>query len=199
MNKGILKIVFLKRFFLLSLVFILALVLGCTAPGKKTAVKKSDPGQGPAALAPPVTIPDNVSCGKCGMYPARYPKWQSQVIFTDGSMTPFDGCKCLYNFLFAMETFDNTHTRNDVAVAWVKDFNSGKWINAVEAHYVVGSKMMGPMGKELIPFGDQTAAMKFQQVQGGTLMKYSEITPAVLKSLEMGGRHMKHGSGHKEL
>ena len=80
-----------------------------------------------------------------------------------------------------------------MAVAWVKDFNTGKWINAEDAYYVVSSKMMGPMGKELIPFTDHTAAMEFQKEQGGTLMKYSEVPPAILKTLKgsMKGHH--HG------
>ena len=114
-------------------------------------------------------------------------------------MTPFDGCKCMFNFLFAIEKFDKIHSRNDVAVAWVKDFDSGKWLNAEDAYYVVGSDMMGPMGKELIPFADQAAAMKFNQEQGGTMMKYAEITPEVLKTLEMGGMKMEHGSKQMKM
>jgi nitrous oxide reductase accessory protein NosL len=131
------------------------------------------------------------------MYPARYPQWQSQIIFTDGTMTPFDGCKCMFNFMNGMANFDKAHTRNDVAVAWVKDFNSGKWINAEDAYYVVGSQKMGPMGKELIPFTDHMAAMQFHKEQGGTMMKYAEITSDVLKSL-MGGMK-KHGQGGSHM
>ena len=109
------------------------------------------------------------------------------------TMTPFDGCKCMFNFMNGMEKFDKVHTRNDVAVTWVKDFNSGKWINAEDAQYVVGSQKMGPMGKELIPFTDHMEAMQFQKEQGGTMMKYAEITTEVLKSLM--GDMKKHGHG----
>jgi hypothetical protein len=62
-------------------------------------------------------------------------------------MTPFDGCKCMFNFLMAVKKFDKTHSLEDVQVVWVKDFNSGAWINAVDAHDVVGSDMMGPWAR----------------------------------------------------
>jgi copper chaperone NosL len=181
-----------KIFQLVSLVIILSLSLaaGCAFPGSKTS------GQAMAessqtAVKQPMEISENATCGKCGMYPARYPRWQSQVIFNDDTMTPFDGCKCMFNFIFAMDKFDPKHSRNDIAVAWVKDFNTGNWLNAEDASYVVGSTMMGPMGKELIPFADQAAAMKFQAEQGGTMMKYEDINPEVMKTLGMGGMKMK--------
>ena len=155
-------------------------------------------GQAIAAEKPaPQSISEDMSCGVCGMYPAKYPRWQSQIIFKDGTMTPFDGCKCMFNFMSVMEKFDKTHSGDDVSAVLVKDFNSGNWINAMDAHYVVGSNMMGPMGKELIPFADQAEAIKFHGEQGGTIMMYAEITPDVLKTLGMGG--MKHGSKHMKM
>ena len=186
------------KVFSLSIVFLMVLTMGCTVAGSKTG-EKSAAGSSQVAVKQPMEIADDVSCGKCGMYPAKYPRWHSQIIFKDDSMTPFDGCKCMFNFLFGMEKFDNTHSIDDVAVIWVKDFDTGKWINAADAQYVVGSNMMGPMGKELIPFADQAAAMKFHQEQGGTLMKYAEITPDVLKTLGMGGMKMEHGSQHMKM
>ena len=179
-----------KGLLVIAAVFLLAVALGCAAKSEKQA---SAAGEGQTAVMQPQVIPDNVTCGKCGMYPARYPRWQSQIIFKDGAMTPFDGCKCMFNFMFDMARYDKAHSMNDVSVAWVKDFNSGAWINAVDAHYVVGSNMMGPMGKELIPFADPSAAMKFHQEQGGSVMQYADINPDVLKTLAMGGMKMKGG------
>jgi len=182
-----------KRVFTLAVMLILAATIGCAASGSKTSDQSSAAGPGQVAMQQPMEIPANVSCGKCGMYPAQYPQWQSQIIFKDGAMTPFDGCKCMFNFLFAMDQYDKTHSRDNVAVMWVKDFNTGTWLNAADAYYVVGSNMMGPMGKELIPFADQAAAMKFHQEQGGEVMKYADINPEVMKTLGMGGmkKHMK--------
>lgn len=189
----------LTQFFRGTLVLLLAVGLGCAATEKKAADQATTAVSGQVAVQGAMEIPTDVSCGKCGMFPAKYPRWQSQIVFKDGSMTPFDGCKCMFNFLLAMEEFDKTHSADDVQVVWVKDFDSGAWINGVDAHYVVGSAMMGPMGKELIPFADSGVAMKFHQEQGGAMMKYSEITPEVLKGLGMGGMKMKHGTKHMNM
>ena len=182
-----------------TLVLLLAAGLGCAAAEEKAAEQAPAAASGQVASQAAIEIPADVSCGKCGMFPAKYPRWQSQIIFKDGSMTPFDGCKCMFNFLMAVEKFDKTHSSEDVQVVWVKDFDSGAWINAVDAHYVVGSDMMGPMGKELIPFADSGAAMKFNQAHGGAMMQYAEITPEVLKGLGMGGMKMKHGSKQMKM
>jgi nitrous oxide reductase accessory protein NosL len=189
----------LALFFRWSLVLLLAAGLGCAAVEKKGAGQAPAAASGQVASQAPMEIPADVSCGKCGMFPANYPRWQSQIIFKDGSMTSFDGCKCMFNFLMAMDNFDKTHSADDVLVVWVKDFDSGAWINAVDAHYVVGSDMMGPMGKELIPFADSGAARKFHQESGGVMMQYADITPEVLKGMGMGGMKMKHGTKQMQM
>jgi copper chaperone NosL len=98
-----------------------------------------------------------------------------------------------------MHEFDKNHSSDDVAIVWVKDFNSGYWINVVDAYYIVGSNTMGPMGKELIPFADQVDALKFNQEQGGSMMTYSQITPEVVKALGMGGMRMEQGLHHMKM
>jgi len=180
-----------KSIYAVVITLTLGLLIGCASSGGKTAGQASMA----ATDVQPMVIPSGVTCGKCGMYPANYPRWQSEIIFTDGSMTPFDGCKCLFNFMFSMEQYDKSHSAKDVSAVFVKDFNTGEWLNAPDAHFVVGSDMMGPMGKELIPFADQAAAMKFHKEHGGSMMTYAEITPEVMKS-PMGGmkgqmQHMK--------
>lgn len=167
---------------LLLLVGIFTPVGGTTLPGKE-----------------PIDIGADVSCGKCGMYPAKYPDWQTQVIFTDGKMVPFDGCKCMFGYLMNMAQYDPHHSAQDVAAIWVRDHNTGEWINARDAHFVVGSDVMGPMGKELIPFGTSAAAENFQQEHGGELAGYDAITMDTLKPL-MGNMHMqKNRKDHMEM
>ena len=41
-------------------------------------------------------------------------------------------------------------------------------IDGRSAHYVVGSDVTGPMGKELIPFATREAALEFSKDHGGT-------------------------------
>lgn len=199
MKMGKSEITYLEKIVIATMVMMLAFMFGCATSGSQTTEQSATAQSGQLVMHQPMAIPENVSCGKCGMFPANYPRWQSQIIFKDGKMTPFDGCKCMFNFLFGMNEFDKTHSNDDVSVIWVKDFNSGSWINAADAYFVVGSNMMGPMGKELIPFADQVSAMKFHQEQGGNMMMYSQITPEVLKTLGMGGMKMEQGSGHMKM
>lgn len=140
----------------------------------------------------PQTIPADQSCGKCGMYPAKYPEWQAQIVFKDGSMTPFDGCKCMFGFMFKMGEYDKAHTKDDIAKIWAKDFITGEWVDAKSAHFVIGSNMMGPMGKELIPFKEAGSAETFQKEHGGHLASFDAVNMDTLKPL----MHKKHMEGH---
>ena len=160
----------------------LALSLGPTA---------SKGGTQPLNTSPRVIEKDK-NCPICHMYPARYQKLQAQVVFKDGSYHAFDGCKHMFNFLIHMEKYDKDHSREDVAKSWVKDFNSGKWIEAEEAHYVAGSSVMGPMGKDLIPFNNHMDAMKFHKEKGGEMVHFADVTMDLLKTLDMGKMPMKH-------
>lgn len=178
-----------RRVQVMVVLMLVGLVSACVA-GQKT------PEMTRAGGVAPQEIGADVSCGKCGMFPAKYPQWQAQVVFADGNMTPFDGCKCMFGFLFDMGKYDTTHAREDVAAVLVKDFNRGEWFNAEAAYFVVGSNVMGPMGKELIPFEDQAAAMSFHEANGGSIERYETINMATLKPL-MGG--MKQMSMDKKM
>lgn len=167
------------------LVLLLLVSAGCYAQNEAT--QSANGGRNTQRVVqPPQLIPDNVTCGRCGMLPARYPQWQTQIIFTDGSMVPFDGSKCMFGYLFNMNQYDKRHNRNDVATIWVKDFPSGSWIQAQDAQFVVGSDVMGAMGKELIPFSDHAQALAFQQEHGGILKDFGAIRVETIQSL-MGG------------
>lgn len=155
----------------------------------------------PAAKAYPVqAITAETSCAVCGMYPAQYPQWQSQVIFKDKGMVAFDGGRCMFLFLLHMPQFDSRHTAAEVAMVWVKDFGTGAWTDGATASYVVDSTVLGPMGsKELIPFATEEAARKFQQQNGGTVEPYAKITREMIQPL-MGMGGMMHGpQGHQPM
>lgn len=62
------------------------------------------------------------------------------------------------------------------AAIWVVDFESGSWIVAKNAYYVIGSKIRGPMGKEAISFDKRQEAEKFSQTNGGRVLKYPEVS-----------------------
>ena len=145
--------------------------------------------QGPPPITPQAT------CAACGMYPHQYPQWQTQVLFNDGFAASFDGGKCMFRFLLNMNKFAPQRSPEQVTAVWVKDFGSGNWIDGKKAWYVIDSKVMGPMGKELIPFSSEAAANEFQKNNGGTVSPFPAITMETIKSL-MGGMHKMKQGGH---
>lgn len=174
------------------------IILGLTAlllGGPLAFAAGNTPAQ-PATLEPR-TITAEMTCAACGMYPERFPQWQSQVVFADGTMAAFDGCKCMFRFLLNLQQFAPERQPGQIAAVWVKDFKTGLWLDGKEAHYVIGSKEMGPMGKELIPFATEVSAKEFQAANGGTMETYANIAMATLKSLMGGMQHMQMNMPHQ--
>lgn len=60
----------------------------------------------------------------------------------------------------------------------------GQWIDARTALYVVGSRRHGSMGPTIASFAVEADARKFVGEHGGTLLRYAEITPAMV---DLGG------------
>lgn len=158
-----------------------------------TAAICSQPLAGAAEKPGPQAIPADLSCGVCGMYPARFAVWQTQIIFTDGTMVPFDGSKDMFRYLLDMGRYNPGKTRAEVAAVWVKERFSNKWIDGETAYYVVGSSVMGPMGKELVPFADADEAAGLKAEHGGTVLPFAKITMEVIDKLGPGGG-MKMGN-----
>jgi nitrous oxide reductase accessory protein NosL len=146
-------------------------------------------GRAGAAERPPAQpIAESMSCGVCGMYPARFPEWQTQLIFKDGTMVPFDGAKDMFKYLLDMAEYTKARVKEDVVAVWVKDHATGEWIEAEKANFVVGSKAVGPMGSELVPFASARTAQEFQRKNGGSVIPFVNITLAMITRLGMSSK-----------
>jgi copper chaperone NosL len=61
------------------------------------------------------------------------------------------------------------------AASWA-DPGPGVWIEARDAHYVLGSAMRGGMGaEEPVPFGDHDAALAFAGEHGGEVVAFGDV------------------------
>ena len=91
----------------------------------------------------------------------------------------------MIKYYFDLPKYKPGKKTSDIAAMFVTEYYSLKVIDGLKAYYVVGSDVYGPMGKELIPFAQESAAMEFMRDHGGkSLLKFSEITPTVVKSLD---------------
>ena len=124
-------------------------------------------------------------CPVCGMFVKGYPDWLAAITFSDGTTVFFDGAKDLFRFYLDPGHFLPSKTKNDMRSFFVTDYYGITAIDAKTAWYVVGSDVYGPMGRELIPFSTEAAAREFLTDHHGTrVLRFSEVTPGILRSLE---------------
>lgn len=124
-------------------------------------------------------------CPVCGMFVAKYPDFVARLVFKDGSQAFFDGVKDLMKYYFNPASYNHAKNIEDIAAIFVTDYYTLKLIDGYNACYVVGSNVFGPMGRELIPFVEEKAAKEFlKDHDGKALLKFTEITPALIKTLD---------------
>jgi nitrous oxide reductase accessory protein NosL len=67
----------------------------------------------------------------------------------------------------------------------VTDYYALRRVDARGAWYVLGSDVFGPMGRELVPFAAEQDAREFlADHRGKRVLRFFEVTPAILKELE---------------
>ncbi len=146
--------------------------------------------------APEKEISQDTRCAVCGMFVAKYGNWGTQIRLADSSTLFFDGMKDLMVFYHNPQKYSSFATQ-DVKEAWVRDYYSQEWIDGFKAFYVVGSDVLGPMGKEFIPFADKAAAETFlKDHKGHKILTFNEITDELVQSMRMKMK-MKHGGKMK--
>ena len=124
-------------------------------------------------------------CPVCGMFVAKYPDWVAEVVFSDGSYAVFDGPKDLFKYYLDLKQYAPGKGHSDIDRLFVTDYYAVSHVDARTAFYVLGSDVYGPMGKELVPFAGEVDAREFlKDHKGGKVLRFNEITPAVLKELD---------------
>jgi nitrous oxide reductase accessory protein NosL len=124
-------------------------------------------------------------CAVCGMFVAKYPGWIAEIIFRDGSATFFDGPKDLFTCYFNIKKYLPQKSREEIAVLYVTAYYSGKFINAAEAFYVLGSDILGPMGNELIPCRDLAEAKELMKDhRGNKILSFKQLSPGLFEAGE---------------
>ena len=119
------------------------------------------------------------------MFVSRYPDWLATITFRSGETVHFDGPKDLFTFYLNLEKYRKGKTRGDITTITVKDYYGLKNIAAEKAYFVYGSDVLGPMGKELVPFATAADAAGFNKDHKGSKpLRFNEITPVILQRLQ---------------
>jgi nitrous oxide reductase accessory protein NosL len=124
-------------------------------------------------------------CPVCGMFVKKYPDWVAQVVFKDGTHAFFDGAKDLFKYCLNLKKYSPAHTQADIEAVYATDYYRLEPVDAYTAHYVAGSDVYGPMGRELIPFEKAEDAKEFMKDhRGKTIVRFRDVTPELLKTLD---------------
>lgn len=133
----------------------------------------------------PVTVSKTDKCPICGMFVAKYPDFQAQIVFTDGSYAVFDGAKDMFKYYFNLKKYNPSKKSSDVAFVYVTDYYNITQVDGRSARYVVGSDVFGPMGRELIPIAQEKDAEMFMKDHSGKkIIGFDTVTPSIINELD---------------
>jgi nitrous oxide reductase accessory protein NosL len=132
----------------------------------------------------PFKVGKKHKCPICGMSPHKYPNWTAQILFSDNSVAFFDGPRDLFKYYFDLRKYNPSKTTDDIVSIWVTDYYTVRLIDAKTALYVLGSDVLGPMGREFIPHTSEKAARQFVKDHGGEkIPEFDEIDLDLIESL----------------
>ena len=115
-------------------------------------------------------------CIHCGMPTQEFPKWQSRILTNVGEKRTCSP-RCMFIAVLEKDV-------KDVQNIWVKEYYEQKEIDARQAFYVIGSDILGPMGKGLVPFKTKDDAQEFlQDHQGKKILKFREVSLKIIQEI----------------
>jgi nitrous oxide reductase accessory protein NosL len=134
---------------------------------------------------PPVQPSSKDKCPVCGMFVSKFPNFLAIIVFEDGLPVFFDGVKDMFKFLFEVERYLPARRVSAIVSIQVVDYYTLDRIDARGAYYVLGSDVLGPMGRELIPLRREADAREFlKDHQGLRILTFKDVNPSVLKNLD---------------
>jgi len=137
------------------------------------------------SLAGPAQPGARDKCAVCGMFVAKYPAWSASLTFKDGRTEFFDGAKDLFRFYQGLSRYAPRRNPSEIREMRVKDYYTLASEDARSAWYVIGSDVLGPMGREAVPFAREADARSFLKDHSGKkVLRFSEINPTIIKGLE---------------
>jgi copper chaperone NosL len=131
----------------------------------------------------PIKLDRSISCAVCGMIPVDFPGAKGQIHYSSGKVDSF--CSTLDMFTFYLQP----DRPKNISAVFVNDMGKaddwyhpeGHWINGIEAHYVLGGDIMGPMGEALVPFSELSDARSYVEDHGGKVARFDDVEMGMLR------------------
>lgn len=120
----------------------------------------------------------NYDCSYCGMPSQEFPQWNVKMLSEKGEHW-FCSPRCMF-----LTILDKENAPSDIQSIQVTDYYESSKIDGQKAFYVIKSDVIGPMGHDLVPFLEESAAQEFQKEHGGEkVLNYSEVSLDTVKEL----------------
>ena len=133
----------------------------------------------------PVMPSQKDKCPVCGMFVAKYPDFLAEIVFKEGTYVVFDGTKDMFKYYLNLKKYNPSKRPEDIDSIYVTDYYTLTLIDAFRAYYVVGSDIYGPMGRELIPLGQEADAVGYMKDhKGKSVLKFKEISYDTIMDLD---------------
>lgn len=152
----------------------LILLPGVTSAEEKAphAAKQGTIGKGPRPGLKPLNqnggmqISEADRCPVCAMRPIRYPKFSCAIQLSDGRTYYFCGTGCMIRSWMHPEVFLGAD-KSELSLPVVREYFTGRQMDARELEWVSGSDIIGPMGPALVPVQGKKEVETFKIRHGG--------------------------------
>ena len=111
------------------------------------------------------------------------PKFAAAIELTDGTPYYFCGTGCMKRSWLHPDVYLGVDSAA-LGRAVVKDYFTGKPLDALKARWVAGSDVVGPMGPALVPLKNDADLTAFKKRHGGErVFRLGEMTDALFQSI----------------
>lgn len=134
-------------------------------------------------------VADNATfgyCPVCGMQVNAGDPWAAEIRYSDGTKLMFESPGDMLAFYTSPTRYsvnDWLKEKGNIKSLLLKDYNTREQLDATNAALVVKSRMEGPMGPDVFPFGTREAAEIFAGTNGGTLIRLADVTVELVREL----------------
>jgi copper chaperone NosL len=115
----------------------------------------------------PVEIAAEDMCAFCKMAISEK-QYAAEFLNRDGDVFKFDDIGCMANYVAEKKV------RDAVAVFYVADFDSKRWLKAEEANLIISPNFHTPMGGGMVAFKDGSRAEAAAAANQGRLISFDE-------------------------
>lgn len=98
-------------------------------------------------------------------------KFGAEILTSKGKALKFDAAECMLNYII-----ENSTDENSANMFYVTDYNKpAKFINVLNAAFVVSPKIKSPMGENLSAFSGEKEAQTFLKESGGEMFTWKSL------------------------